>query len=291
MNCDIKIDNKPVFYRDWFEKRILYVNDIVSENGDFYTLEQLHNIFNISLDIMKYNSIISSVKEKSNMCTKEDRNLTCPFIPSTVYIIIKSNKGAKDMYCLLNKNFSVPGVVTKWNNFIELSDLEWKNIFKLPFIITKNTKLQWLQYRINHRILATNKFLFRIKILDDPNCCFCGLENESIEHLFWDCELVQIFLEQLENLFLENGISIPFTKKYFLFGNTARMCKGDAHNMIYFCVKQYIYNTRYFKKSLCVQSVIEKLKYQYSLEKMIAVKNKSLNYFNHMWNNFETLLG
>ena len=103
--------------------------------------------------------------------------------------------------------------------------------------------------------------------------------------------MVQTFLEQLENWFLENGISIPFTKKYFVFGNIARMCKGDAHNMIYLCIKQYIYNTRYFKKPLCVQSAKEKLKYQYSLEKMIAVKNKSMNYFNHMWNNYETVLG
>ena len=57
---------------------------------------------------------------------------------------------------------------------------------------------------------------------------------KTIEHIFWECDTVQNFLEEIENWFLENGISIPFTKNYFLFGNTARMHKGDAHNMIYF---------------------------------------------------------
>jgi hypothetical protein len=38
-----------------------------------------------------------------------------------------------------------------------LDETKWREIFKLPFIVTQNTKLQWLQYRINQRILGTNK--------------------------------------------------------------------------------------------------------------------------------------
>ena len=103
---------------------------------------------------MKYNSIISAIKEKLKFFPNKQKKLACPFIPSTVRTIIKSKKGAKDMYCVLIKNCTFPSGAMKWNTIVEVSMQDWKQIFRLPFIITKNTKLQWLQYRINHRILA-----------------------------------------------------------------------------------------------------------------------------------------
>jgi hypothetical protein len=54
MNKTIKIENKPVFYEDWFRKGICFVNDIIS-------IDQLEAKFNISKNIMKFNSIISAV--------------------------------------------------------------------------------------------------------------------------------------------------------------------------------------------------------------------------------------
>jgi hypothetical protein len=39
------------------------------------------------------------------------------------------------------------------NLALGLDETKWREIFKLPFIVTQNTKLQWLiQYRINQRI-------------------------------------------------------------------------------------------------------------------------------------------
>ena len=49
----------------------------------------------------------------------------------------------------------------KWNTTlnVNLSDQEWKMINILPFRITKDTSLRWLQYRIIHRCIATNDIL------------------------------------------------------------------------------------------------------------------------------------
>jgi hypothetical protein len=41
MNKTIKIENKPVFYEDWFRKGICFVNDIMSEDGKFLSIDQL----------------------------------------------------------------------------------------------------------------------------------------------------------------------------------------------------------------------------------------------------------
>jgi hypothetical protein len=39
MNKTIKIENKPVFYEDWFKKGIYFVNDIMSEDGKFLSID------------------------------------------------------------------------------------------------------------------------------------------------------------------------------------------------------------------------------------------------------------
>lgn len=60
----------------------------------------------------------------------------------------------------------------KWCEILDQPDLDWKKVYNLPFKVTKNTKLQWLQYRINHHILVTNHFLSKVKIIDNPDCTF-----------------------------------------------------------------------------------------------------------------------
>jgi hypothetical protein len=72
--------------------------------------------------------------------------------------------------------------------------------------------------RINQRILGTNKFLYKIKVKDNAFCTFCQEDEETIEHLFWNCETVQAFIDEIDSWLLSNGVSIPFTMHFFLFG-------------------------------------------------------------------------
>lgn len=40
-NPKIKIENKTVFYTNWFDKNIVYIADLLDENGNFYSLQDL----------------------------------------------------------------------------------------------------------------------------------------------------------------------------------------------------------------------------------------------------------
>jgi hypothetical protein len=81
----------------------------MSEDGQFLSIDQLEATFNISKNIMKFNSIIY-----------------------------------KDMYLLLIRNNIVLNGQKKWEDILALGldEMKWKEIFKLPFIVTQNTKLQ-----------------------------------------------------------------------------------------------------------------------------------------------------
>ncbi len=278
-----------VFYSDWYNKGISYINDVVDENGKFLSYDNIKQKFGISEDVMKYNSIISALKQASKHHISGDYKMEQPFVPSFVKILLKSTKGTHDMYSILTKNDTVPTGQIKWSNILEIEESQWREIFSLPFKLTANTKLQWLQFRINHYILATNKYLCKVNITDDPNCTFCKDEVETIEHLFWNCDVIQNFVEQIDNWLLSNGVSIPFTKTRFIFGNTSHVVKGEASNLIILSIKQYIYNTRCYKKKLSLHAFIAKLKDFYNLEKCIAVKNKTLEHFYKFWNPYRFL--
>ena len=160
----------------------------------------------------------------------------------------------------------------------------------MPFIVTNNTKLQWLQYRINHRILTTNNFLFKIKITGNPLCTFCKTENEYIEHILWDCEVIQNFLHDVDNWFLSGGISLPMSKLSFIFGDVSKLKKSDPYNLIFMYIKQYIYSSKCFQNNPSIHAIKEKLKYMYYLEKIIAIKNQRVTQFEIQWNLFKDLL-
>ena len=89
--------------------------------------------------------------------------------------------------------------ISKWSNYgINFSKTDWKNIFILPFRTTTETKLQWLQLQIIHRIIPRNNFLFKIKVTDSPICSFCKEDLETIEHLFADCHIVKELWSNIE---------------------------------------------------------------------------------------------
>lgn len=290
MNSIFKIDNKPFIYQDLLSKGIKYINDIVDEDGLFLKYVDFCNIFNINVSIMQYNSIISCVTQSGKQVCKQSFKLSSPFIPSVVRTILKSSKGSKEIYSVLNNKSCIPTGIVRWNDILNVDkEISWRKLCKLPFIVTKNSKLQWLQYRIIHRIISTNKFLYKINKASNTLCTFCKKDEETIEHLFWYCECVQKFIDAIDVWFLENGISILFSKENFLFGNPSHVYKGNPENNILLWIKQFIYNAKIFNTALNIPGIKEKLKYMYNLEKIIAVKNENLDKFDQLWNIYDFL--
>ena len=72
---------------------------------------------------------------------------------------MKSRKGGKEFYMILNKNEDKPTSQQKWGTIYNIEKETWKNIYDAPFQLCISTKLQWFQIRINHKILPTRNSL------------------------------------------------------------------------------------------------------------------------------------
>lgn len=94
---------------------------------------------------------------------------------SSIFTLLRC-KTPKHFFCtFLNQNSAEPTGKRRWSEIFELSDKELRMIFRLPLKVTHDGKLQWFQYRILNKIVASNSYFFKIK--DDKNCTFCRIEE------------------------------------------------------------------------------------------------------------------
>jgi hypothetical protein len=102
----------------------------------------------------------------------------------------------KDIYWLIlekSHDCKTPSnTILNWQERYAYDNEKFEQVFKLPYLATRRTDLQALQYKIIYRIINCNYWLHKIHIVDSPQCRFCqGVE--TIDHFFFDCKLTKQF--------------------------------------------------------------------------------------------------
>ena len=118
-----------------------------------------------------------------------------PFIPFHINIILRNRKGSRDMYnTLIYEKNNTNTAKEKWISINPIfSNINWKMIISLPFKITKDSSIQWFIFRLLSRILPLNHYLKTIGVRQNDLCNFCKTSKETIEHLFYNCQVSQKF--------------------------------------------------------------------------------------------------
>ena len=94
--------------------------------------------------------------------------------------------------------------------------------------------------RLVQRILATNVVLAHIGVEKDVTCSFCGKERGAIEHIFWRCEHVKRFWEQLQTIVnnaCANGLFVNLNENIVLFGHDCTFKSDDTFDLIILLAK------------------------------------------------------
>ena len=139
-------------------------------------------------------------------------------------------------------------------------------MYRLPFQCTKNNKLIIFQYKIMHRILATNDFLYKCKVKETHLCSFCNETKETLLHLFWDCFHVKNLWFEISELFQNRcNIILPITVRDIILDSE----KEDVStNLLIILIKYYIYSCRFSVSIPCLAEAINLLKQTYNIEKL-----------------------
>ena len=131
-------------------------------------------------------------------------NISNPYCNRPVFppylLVIQNNLQSKGFYKTLLKVYENLKLKQKWRDElnIEISNSEWRKIYKICFKLINRNDLIWFQYRIVQRILGTKAYLFKIKKkTNEPFCVFCKTSSETLNHLFVFCPVVSSFWKNL----------------------------------------------------------------------------------------------
>ena len=167
-NKDIRIDNKPIFYKTFFESGVTHVTDL---RFDLNTTESYHII---TKDIERANflawvglrhAIPSHLKSNS-------KNNSHTFRETTPSLIIKNNsfdilkKKSKDYYALIiSKKAQSSNYSLVLKRDFNLNDVQLEKAFLLPHIICSEAYVKAFQYKVLNSILYTNTKLCKIGLI------------------------------------------------------------------------------------------------------------------------------
>ena len=98
-----------------------------------------------------------------------------------------------------------------------------------------------------------NEFLRLRFNFDLNNCAFCEREIETLQHLFFHCDSVQYFWNEMQSWLQAKDIELPLTVKTIIFGAFVEDKDLDfVLNTLILFGKFFIHKCRYFKTKPCL---------------------------------------
>ena len=202
-NSLIRINNSPIFFKEWYRKGITKVKHLRNREGKFLTPPEPLNKYNIKVQPLVYCGIISAFKKLCNTFNQGDHTNEGNRYESYSTKLIKVQKASKLAYDKLvtTKKWRPYYNPAKMDPRLQLRSKRNKVGSDLPTIvahkITKSTKLREFQFKLLRRRMPTNAFLTKIRIKENSNCSFCKREPEKLIHLFWSCPKTALFWESI----------------------------------------------------------------------------------------------
>ena len=266
------------------------IKDIVNNNFRLMKLDELKNMFHSDFNWFQYYKLLSTIPKKWKDLLKQNLHIdleNCTVADHIFVILENKNKNKILRAKLLKKVGLLPTrIFEKWNNFIPNHDPNWANIFSLAFKCAIDSKTRNFHFKFLHRIIATNDFLCKLGIIDNNKCTFCDEEVETLEHIFFDCNIVKTFWDQFTNWIRSKTlIDVEYSKENIFLGFNVNNPPLAINNLI-LLAKQFIYRCKCQKSKPKMSSFLHNIDLLIQIEKIIASNKNKLSAHYCKWEDF-----
>ena len=293
-NKYITVNRRPIFYRNWHKNGITRIQNLLDENNHFLSDSDIRKKYGVKCSFLDVLQIRQSIPIQWRGLIFNNENININQESEKVQILDKyvylNKMKCKDLYWILVSNkIKQPRCIQKWTEFFPefktAHKTEWPAIFQMPFITTRDTRIQSLQYRLIHRIIPCNKWLFNIKIKDSSTCNFCDKEDNLI-HYFIQCKNVKTFWSCFYNWWnrISEIIIEDVHEKHIIFGYPGNNDLVIVINYLIMLGKWFIYNIKLYEKNdIDFFEYLIQLKQRLSFEKIMCNKEENPSKF-EKWN-------
>ena len=277
----------------------IFVANMFSDDGKI--LEW--NAFKISHDLsdnffFKWIQIVDALPKNWVKIVNDDAGLSrqfCEFIPhviskAKIYPLVKLI--SKEIYNTLVKSKVLPP--TSQKHFLALfqaESLPWKKIYILARSVSLDSYSRIFQYKCLNNILYLNLPLFRMGISDSSLCSYCQEHDETIQHLFYNCNISNTLWSELTNFFI-GKITLPsldLQSAVLGFLDTSEKNNVILNNIL-LMFKITLYRNR-SKNTINLRNVLNNLKNREKIERYLVFENQNkLDFHMKKWGEIFDLL-
>lgn len=269
-----------LFYAAWHDKKVITIADLFNPPFPGYKLfEELVLDFDIpSGDRKKYNFLIKCIPVE----WIENFDIDIIGVHETiVHKLLSMKKVPQNSYILLLGNTLPEKRYAYWSDILpEPALIDWEKIHKTNFFCTIDTKMRSFYFKIFHNSIALNVFLHKIKRKESPNCSFCDKKEETIIHLFIECEKVAPLWQDLLSIISQKSEEdIQITNFEKMFG----VVSDKFVSYLFLLLKYHVYTCKFSSKlpsSMVFKSFVNKQK---EVEYMLARKKNKLHAHFKKW--------
>ena len=267
-------------HRRCMKKGIFTLRDITNENR-IMNFEEIKLKYQFEpADVLLYMGVVKMIPNWVRVLISESKEDVEPLEEKLM------RKNSKTIYRKLNnKVIERPVSEQKFQTEYHINHDDFQNIYKLPFLVTIDSKTRAFQFKINHNIYYTNKKLNQIKYKESPLCSFCNDHDETLKHLFIDCTFVKPLWNSLQSL-----LNYTFTDEEKLFGLYGKIDDNncDLISHITIITKQCIHLCRCANSKPTFEQINAKIVEIENIEYKIALKNKKLERHLTKWKLFSS---
>ena len=178
---------------------------------------------------------------------------------------------SKDFYKLLNDKTHTDNQTgaKRWSKSLSLNEDSWCRIFKSLKNVCKENKLKEFHFKFIHRIIVTKRELFKVGIMGDDECIYCG-QNDFIDHTFIECSFTKAFVKDVLQWFnATNACQITPTTEEMLFGLISdlydrKITKKFNYTTLF--MRHYLYSSKLNNKTISLQEFTTQLKNKCRIE-------------------------
>jgi len=145
----------------------------------------------------------------------------------------------------------------------------------------KNPRLRHIHFRLIHDDFFTRSKMYKFKMIDNPNCQRCGLE-ETTKHLLWDCRESQKIWVFLNEILTENSHYSSRINKY------SDIYRTESNNVVSIIKMKIIQEMIQIERPINwnKEKIIQIILRMRDLEIPSTIgKSRNINII-HKWNNF-----
>ena len=194
-NSYIRINGNPFFYKSWFVAGVTTVSNLFDETSSrFLTFEAFKEKYTVKANFLQYHSVVTAVlNAKKNFVFNQTSN-TEQLVGSKNFCKLAYNILIMQQASLPQRNQD------KWISDFQayaVEKIDWSKTYSLPFLCTRESKLRVFQFKLIHRRISTNRYLFKVGLSSSEQCSFCENTSESLLHLLWECPKTKVFWNEV----------------------------------------------------------------------------------------------